>query len=242
MAIRLMLFVLVLAASAPQVAFSQLVLGSTEPDTDGDGVADSTDNSPLVFNDSDSDGDGLGDAVDPFVAVPDSDVDSDALLDSPGGDPDPFNPNGSSARSLLIPGGPVTITEGDSLFLSFEISPVTNVGGTQGDGYRHFLLQLDVGNNSTTDGWWVEDIAQGDVVGNVGSGQVVLTPAELLSLGFGLGANPLRLDLFGPFALATDSVTTTITINPVPEPSTLFLLAIASLGGFACWRKRRNVV
>jgi Thrombospondin type 3 repeat len=51
---------------------SALITFTTAPDTDGDGIPDSLDNCPLVFNPSqlDNDSDGIGDCCDPDTLTP----------------------------------------------------------------------------------------------------------------------------------------------------------------------------
>jgi thrombospondin type 3 repeat protein len=65
------LFMLTFAASAPTPS-SCTIGGGPPPDSDGDGVPDSSDNCPSVANpgQQDSDGDGIGDACDPTPLPP----------------------------------------------------------------------------------------------------------------------------------------------------------------------------
>ncbi len=74
------------------------------PDDDGDGVADSEDNCPTVYNpgQTNSDSDGLGDACDncPDDFNPDqTDADSDGVGDACDNCPDDFNPDQADADS-----------------------------------------------------------------------------------------------------------------------------------------------
>ncbi len=59
------------------------VFAAYDPDSDGDGVGDSTDNCPSIFNpgQTDTDGDGMGDVCDPIPDGIDGDADCNDLVD-----------------------------------------------------------------------------------------------------------------------------------------------------------------
>ena len=116
-----------------------------EPDTDGDGVCDATDNCPTTPNpaQADADGDGLGDACDPCtngVAVANPKVTITKLITGPSDDrltfkgdmvfPYPFSPPlapaNKGARVLLVNGTGTTLL--DVLIPSGFYNSVTRIG------------------------------------------------------------------------------------------------------------------
>src|SRR6266496_4176457 len=79
-----LLLVALLSISAVLLAASFNAALATGPDTDGDGIPDSQDNCPTVFNPNqqDTDGDGIGDVCDNCPSIPNpgqEDTDGDGI-------------------------------------------------------------------------------------------------------------------------------------------------------------------
>ena len=120
-------------ATATQASGENTAIPSSAVDTDGDGVPDSEDNCPTVYNPSqqDSDGDGVGDACDTtHTATPSPntivDTDNDGIPDAEDNCPTVYNPSQQDSDGDGV---------GDACDTSNTATPApTTILDTDGDG------------------------------------------------------------------------------------------------------------
>ena len=135
-----LLLVALLAISAILLAASFNAALATGPDTDGDGIPDSQDNCPTVFNpgQEDADGDGIGDVCDncPSIQNPgQEDFDGDGIGDACDNCPSIQNPGQEDSNSNNI---------GDACELATNM--VTNANNSGAGSLRQVLADASDGD------------------------------------------------------------------------------------------------
>ncbi len=244
----------------PQRAASNVKNGSTTylgdlgaADSDGDGIPDSADDCPNVFNparpmdngvQADADVDGLGDACDPcplnagtsVCTTPDpNDVDGDGVPTAQDNCPADFNPT-------------QTDTDGDGLGDACDACPLPNPGGTacpttlyalKAPGSPLVGQHVSLGNVLVTgvapSGFFLQ--VHENETGYAGpdfSGLFVYKPGHGLSVGDRIDiADGVAQDYFGQLELNNPTVVSETFGNPLPAPIPVAAIGIATGGSRA---------
>lgn len=174
------------------------------------------------MNLNDIDGDAYADREDPFPSFENTDSDGDGYPNMV--DPDAFNDLVTPALTTITSvslGGPFNIHSGDDLnvTVSFNLDNMIDPWGQ---------LFFDLGDDGSTDGFWVGDMSSGSVLITIPSSFMISSNWDLNTT----GAYNFNIQINNSLAFAASSELVTVSTVPVPAAAWLFGSGLISLIGF----------